>query len=79
VIVETGSKVKTILRVADTTDADLIILGISGKRNAPGTFEWADVYRVVCSAHCPVLTIRHTFPGPYFKRLLQTEPVHLDR
>jgi nucleotide-binding universal stress UspA family protein len=78
VIVETGSKVKAILRVADTTDADLIILGISGARNTPEGFEWADAYQVVCSSHCPVLTVRHTFPDPYFKRLLQPEPVHLD-
>ena len=77
VIAEMGSKVKTILRVADTTDADLIILGVSGENGAPEMFAWADAYQVVCSAHCPVLTVRHTFPDPYFKRLLQMEPVHL--
>jgi hypothetical protein len=77
VVAEMGSKVKTIVRVADTTDADLIILGISGEHNAPGRFEWADAYQVVCSAHCPVLTVRHTFPDPYFKRLLQMEPVRV--
>jgi len=77
VVAEMGSKVKTILRVADTTDADLIILGVSGENDAPEMFAWADAYQVVCSAHCPVLTVRHTFPDPYFKRLLQMEPVHL--
>ena len=77
VVAEIGSKVKTILRVADTTDADLIILGISGEDNAPGRFEWADAYQVVCSAHCPVLTVRHTFPDPYFERLLQMKPVRV--
>ena len=77
VLAEMGSKVETILRVADTTAADLIILGISGKDNAPGSFEWADAYQVVCSAHCPVLTVRETFPNPYFKRLLEMDPVRL--
>jgi nucleotide-binding universal stress UspA family protein len=78
VVAEIGSKVKTILRVADTTDADLIILGISGEHDTPGRFEWADAYQVVCSAHCPVLTVRHTFPDTYFKRLLQVEPVRVE-
>ncbi len=77
VLAEMGSKVETLLRVADTTAADLIILGISGKDYAPGSFEWADAYQVVCSACCPVLTVRDTFPNPYFKRLLQMEPVRL--
>jgi nucleotide-binding universal stress UspA family protein len=77
VVAEMGSKGKTILRVADTTHADLIVLGISGENGAPQIFGWADAYQVVCSAHCPVLTVRHTFPDPYFKRLLQMEPVHL--
>lgn len=77
VVVEVGSKVKTILHVADTTGADLIILGISGKGTAPGKFEWADAYQVVCSAHCPVLTVRSTFPDPYFKRLLEMQPVRV--
>ena len=76
-VVEVGSKVKTILHVADTTVADLIILGISARDNAPGKFEWADAYQVVCSAHCPVLTVRNTFPDPYFKRLLEMEPVRV--
>ena len=77
VVVEVGSKVKTILHVADTTGADLIILGISAKDNASGKFEWDDAYQVVCSARCPVLTVRNTFPDPYFKRLLEMRPVRV--
>ena len=79
VVVEVGAKVKTILHVADTTGADLIILGISAKDNAPEKFEWADAYQVVCSAHCPVLTVRNTFPDPYFKLLLEMAPVRAGR
>ena len=77
VVVEVGSKVRTILYVADTTGADLIILGISEKDNAPDKFEWADAYQVVCSARCPVLIVRNTFPDPYFTRLLEMQPVRV--
>jgi hypothetical protein len=77
VVAEIGSKVETILRVAETTDADLIVLGISGQHAAPEEFEWADAYQVVCSAHCPVLTVRNIFPDPYFKRLLEMQPVRV--
>ena len=77
VAVELGSKVKTILSVADTTGADLIIIGVSEKANAPESFDWTDAYQVVCSAHCPVLTVRHIFPDPYLKRLLEMEPVRV--
>lgn len=77
VLAEMGSKVETILRVGDTTAADLIILGISEKDNAPGSFEWADAYQLACSAHCPLLTVRDTFPNPYLKRLLEMEPVRV--
>ena len=77
VVAEIGSKVKTILRVAASTAADLIVLGISGDVEEPQMFGWADAYQVVCSALCPVLTVRQTFPGPYFKRLLQMKPVAL--
>ncbi len=77
VLAETGSNIETILRVADTTVADLIILGMSGKDHAAGNFEWDDAYQVVCAAHCPVLTVRDTFPNPYFKQLLQMEPIRV--
>lgn len=76
VVVEEGSKVASILRAADTTQADLIILAISQEAENPEMFTWDDAYQVVCSAPCPVLTIRHSFPDPYFKRLLEMQPVH---
>lgn len=77
VIAEIGSKVETTLRVANITGTDLIILGIAKADGAPEIFGWADAYQVVCSAHCPVLTVRHTFPDLYFKRLFQEEPVRI--
>lgn len=69
-VAETGSKVMAILREADLTHADLVVLGISGGHDEAQTLGWTDAYEVVCSARCPVLTVRHTFPDPYFKRLL---------
>jgi nucleotide-binding universal stress UspA family protein len=77
VVAEMGPKVKTILRVARTTNADLVILGIWGQDNVPERLGWDDAYQLVCSAHCPVLTVRHTFPGPYFMRLLEMAPAHV--
>lgn len=74
-LVEEGSKVASILRAADATDADVIIMAISGEDANPEMFTWDDAYQVVCSAPCPVLTVRHTFPDPYFKRLLEMESV----
>ncbi len=75
VVAQMGATVETILDVAQRTGADLIIMGISEKDNLPGKFEWNDVYRVVSSALCPVLTVRGVFPDPYFKRILEMEPV----
>ncbi len=71
VLVEEGSKVASILRAAESTQADLIILAISQQPEGPEMFTWDDAYQVVCSAPCPVLTVRHSFPDPYFKRLLE--------
>lgn len=75
VVAKTGSNVKAILREADLTNADLIVLGISGEHDEPKTLGWADAYQVMRSARCPTLTVRHTFPDPYFKRLLQRRAV----
>ena len=74
VIVEMGPRIPTVLHVADTTGADLIVLGVSEKEDAPERLQWADAYQLACSAHCPVLTVRDTFPNSYFKRLLELEP-----
>ncbi len=77
VMAEPGPKVDTILGVANAKRADLIILAISPKDSTPGKLDWDDAYQVVCSAHCPVLTVRNTFPDPYFKRLLEMDPVRV--
>ncbi len=75
VVAEIGSKVNSVLRVAETMGSDLIAVGISPDSGAPHEFGWADAYHLVCSAPCPVLTVRHTLADPYFKRLLRIQPV----
>ena len=75
VVADTGPNVKAILRVAERTLADLVVLGIAD--NDGDRFGWDDAYKVVCSALCPVLTVRHTFPDRYFKQLFEMEPVRL--
>lgn len=75
VIADIGPNVKAILRVAQRTLADLIVLGIAD--NEENRFGWDDAYEVVCSALCPVLTVRQTFPDAYFKRLFEMEPLRL--
>ncbi len=77
VVTEIGPKVNTILRVARKTDSNLVIVAIWGKDNDPGTLGWDDAYQLVCSAPCPVLTVRHIFPDPYFTRVLEMKPVRV--
>jgi len=60
VIVECGLSAETILSVAKSKQADLIVMGA---HRAPGRsiashLPWATASTVVCEAHCPVLTVR---------------------
>ena len=60
-LVEFGIPSEQILLASHALKADLIILGL----NRPAHIEtashmlWAVAYKVVCGAHCPVLTIRN--------------------
>lgn len=47
-----------ILRVAHQTTADLIVLAVPGSHRFADRFISTNPYRVVCSAPCPVLTVR---------------------
>lgn len=60
IIVEYGAAAETILGVAKSKQADLIVMGA---HRAPGSLiaghlPWATASMVVCQAHCPVLTVR---------------------
>jgi nucleotide-binding universal stress UspA family protein len=61
IIVEYGAAAETILSVAKSKQADLIVMGA---HRAPGSLiashlPWATASMVVCQAHCPVLTVRN--------------------
>lgn len=55
---EIGTQSDLILRVADERSADLIILAVPAKHRVTDRFLSTNSYRVVCGAHCPVLTVR---------------------
>ncbi len=57
-VVAFGSPADSILQVAADRQADLIVLGVRRSANFPGHLPPATAYKVVCEAHCPVLTVR---------------------
>jgi nucleotide-binding universal stress UspA family protein len=56
--VAVGEPVKQILRIAEETKADLIIMGAKGRSSLAGNVPHTKAHRVVCGARCPVLTVR---------------------
>jgi len=56
--IEKGDPVREILRVADETCADLIVLGAKSRKALAGNVPHTKAYQVVCGASCPVLTIK---------------------
>ena len=53
-----GEPVEEILRIAEETKADLIVMGAKARSSLAGNVPNTKAYRVVCGAHCPVLTVR---------------------
>ena len=53
-----GDPVEQILRVAQETKADLIVIGAKQRANLAGHIPHTKAYRVVCGAKCPVLTVK---------------------
>jgi nucleotide-binding universal stress UspA family protein len=56
--VAVGEPVQQILRIATKTNADLIVMGAKKRETLSGNVPHTKAYRVVCGAHCPVLTVR---------------------
>ena len=56
--VAVGEPVRQILRIAEETKADLIIMGAKARGSLAGNVPHTKAYRVVCGARCPVLTVR---------------------
>jgi nucleotide-binding universal stress UspA family protein len=55
-----GSPVRGILRAAEEEQASLIVMSVRAASGRAGAshIPWATAHRVVCEAHCPVLTVR---------------------
>jgi nucleotide-binding universal stress UspA family protein len=56
--VAVGEPVHQILRIAEETKADLIIMGAKARNSLAGNVPHTMAYRIVCGARCPVLTVR---------------------
>jgi nucleotide-binding universal stress UspA family protein len=56
--VAAGEPVEQILKMAEETKADLIVMGAKARSSLAGNVPHTKAYRVVCGAHCPVLTVR---------------------
>jgi nucleotide-binding universal stress UspA family protein len=52
-----GESTEEILRMAETARADLIVMGAKKNKGVSGHAPRTTAYKVVCGAHCPVLTI----------------------
>jgi nucleotide-binding universal stress UspA family protein len=53
-----GEPTEQILRIAKETNAELIVMGAKARKGLAGNVPHTKAYRLVCEAHCPVLTIR---------------------
>lgn len=58
VLAECGPAADMILKVAEDTNANLIVMGIHGGAFASAHVPWPIAHQVVCRACCPVLTVR---------------------
>jgi nucleotide-binding universal stress UspA family protein len=58
-VVDVGIPAAIIVRVAETQNASLIVMGLHEQAVFPAThLPWTTAHRVVCDAHCPVFTVR---------------------
>ena len=53
-----GDPASEILRIAEDTQANLIVIGAKPRKGLAGHLLQSKAYRVICGASCPVLTIR---------------------
>ena len=59
IVVDVGTAAAIIVRVAERRNASLIVMGLRQQSVFAAThFPWSTAHRVVCDAHCPVLTVR---------------------
>jgi nucleotide-binding universal stress UspA family protein len=53
-----GDPAEEILRIAQETHADLIVMGAKARAGLAGHIPGTKAYKIVSQAHCPVLTVR---------------------
>ncbi len=59
VVVDVGIPATVIVHVAEKQNASLIVMGLHAQSLFAAThLPWTTAHRVVCDAHCPVLTVR---------------------
>ena len=58
--VEAGAPVKEIVRLADTRNAELIVMGSHAGGTVSTHLPWTTLHHILQQAHCPVLTVRAT-------------------
>jgi len=56
--IEVGRVVETILYTANSTEADLVVMGVRPRTGLLNRLMWPHAYEVVREASCPVLTVR---------------------
>jgi nucleotide-binding universal stress UspA family protein len=61
--VEIGAVIAQILHVAEKTDADLIVLGVSKEASFWAIGNDKTAHEIIAQAKCPVLTLRRSVPG----------------
>jgi nucleotide-binding universal stress UspA family protein len=73
-LVTTGKLADEVLKAADQTNADWIVLGADGGYRL-GPFNTTAAYKVLTAANCPVLSLRHE---PYRAEIMKQEAVDSD-
>ncbi|MDO8966214.1 MAG: universal stress protein [Algoriphagus sp.] len=68
-IIKIGVPYEQILRVAEQSFADLIVIGAYGKGHVEGNFVGSTLQKVIRFAPCPVLAVKSALDGNAFRKI----------
>lgn len=68
--IASGKVVPTIVEVAQNEGYDLIVIGTRGDGHADEWFVGSNAEKIVRTAHCPVLSVKHSIKRPDFKKIV---------
>jgi nucleotide-binding universal stress UspA family protein len=68
-VVKIGVPYEQILRVADQSNVDLIVLGAYGKGYVEGNFVGSTLQKVLRLASCPILAVKNALDGNAFRKI----------